>query len=342
MSERLRFGILGTGNIAGQFATDVAGAARSEVVAVGSRTAESAAGFGERFGLDAAHCHGSYEALLADDTVEAIYLSLPNHLHCEWTVKAVEAGKHVLCEKPFAMDIDEAERMFAAGRASGRVVMEAFMYRRHPLTVAVLEAVRSGAIGELRMIRTSFCYRTKKIDGNVRFDPAIGGGALMDIGCYCLSYSRTFADAEPEDFHIVGHLHETGVDDYAAGSMRFPNGVVATFTCGMTTQLDNTAILGGTDGYLEVPIPWKPPVKEAQYVLAGQRPPKMDAPGQAAPAAPPREVVTVDSPVPLYANESDAMAAVVRDGAPLPVTSEHTLGNMRLLQAMRKQLGLSW
>ncbi len=336
----LRYGVLGTGNIAGQFTRDVAGAERSAVVAVGSRTAASAAAFGERFGIPSEHCHANYDALLADDSVEAVYVSLPNHLHREWSVRAMEAGKHVLCEKPLAMDAAEAEAMFDASRRTGMTLMEGFMYRTHPLTGAVLDAVRGGAIGELRMIRASFCYHTNKVGGNVRFAPEMGGGALMDIGCYGLSFARLFAGAEQDRAHLVSHRHAAGVDDYGCVALGFPNGVTAAVTFGMAVQLDNTAHLGGTEGYLEVPIPWKPPQRGATYTLAGQRPPKMDTPGTPGTPgkAPPPETVTIDAPTPLYAGEADAFAAAVRGDAPLPVTEADSLGNMRLLDRLRSQM----
>ncbi len=295
----------------------------------------------QRFDLEPAACHGSYEALLADEQVEAVYLSLPNHLHHAWTLKALEAGKHVLCEKPIAMNAGEAEAMFDTADQHGLTLMEAFMYRTHPLTLAVQQAVADQAIGQLKIIRASFCYRTNKTDGNVRFDPAIGGGALMDIGCYCLSFARLFAGAEPTDARIVGHLHDTGVDDYACVTLKFPNDITAALTFGMTVQLDNTAYLGGTDGYIEIPVPWKPPVKNAQYILAGQRPPKMDHDGKTV-QAPPRETVTVDAPAPLYGMEADVFAAVVAGETPLPVTRQDSVGNMQLLDRLREQLGLAW
>ena len=337
----LRFGILGTGNIAGQFARDVADAQRSAVVAVGSRSEDSAAAFGGRFGLPTDHCHGSYDSLLAVDAVEAVYVSLPNHLHREWSIRAMEAGKHVLCEKPLAMDAAEAQEMFDASRRTGMTLMEGFMYRTHPLTDAVLQAVRDGAIGELRMIRASFCYHTSKVGGNVRFaPPEEGGGALMDIGCYTLSFARLFAGGEPDHAHIVHHRHPTGVDDYGCVALGFPSGITAALTFGMSVQLDNTAHLGGTDGYIEVPIPWKPPQHGAAYTLAGQRPPKMDTPETPGTPgeAPPPETFKVDAPTPLYAGEADAFAAAVRGDAPLPVTEADTLGNMRLLDRLREQM----
>ncbi|MFW6032568.1 MAG: Gfo/Idh/MocA family protein, partial [Phycisphaeraceae bacterium] len=243
MTTRLHWGILGTGNIANQFAEGATHARRSKIVAVGSRTQRNASDFAERFEI--AHAHGSYEALLADDGVEAVYISLPNSLHHEWTLKALAAGKHVLCEKPFASNEQQAREMFAAAERADRRLVEAFMYRSHPLTRAVIEKVRQGAIGNLKLVRTSFCYRTRHIEDNIRFDPALDGGALMDVGCYCLDFSCLLAGEAPESAEASAHIHPTGVDDYVAGSMKFPSGVLASFCCGMSVQTNNAAIISG-------------------------------------------------------------------------------------------------
>ena len=173
MAEQLRWGILGTGNIARQFADGVLRTARrSRIVAVGSRTSEAAEIFARAREITASHA--SYDALMADPNVDAIYNSLPNSLHHEWTIKALRAGKHVLCEKPFALTRSQSVEMFDAARKANKVLVEAFMYRSHPLTHAVIDAVRAGEIGDVRMIRTSFCYKTSRVDGNVRFQPEIG------------------------------------------------------------------------------------------------------------------------------------------------------------------------
>ncbi|MEO1236921.1 MAG: Gfo/Idh/MocA family oxidoreductase [Planctomycetota bacterium] len=353
MEPRLRFGILGTGNIAGQFADGVRGAHRSAVTAVGSRSAESAAAFGERFGLPPEACHGDYQALVESDAIDAVYVSLPNHLHAEWTIKSLEAGKHVLCEKPFAMDVGEAQVVFDAAERCGRRVMEAFMYRCHPLTEAVLAAVRGGAVGTVRLIRANFCYRTTRVDGNVRFNPAIGGGALMDIGSYCLNFCRMIAGREPTHAQVFGHRHATGVDDFATGTLKFPadasvphaeGEVVAAVSFGMTVQADNTALIGGDEGYLEVPVPWKPPTRDARYVLHGQTPPKQDrssggaSGGVSGGGKPAPQTFTFDAPAPLYGMEADAFAAAIAEGRPFPVTPEDTRGNMRLLDTLGQQL----
>ena len=338
MSNPLRWGILGTGNIAKQFCDGVAAARRSVLAAVGSRG--DAGPFAAAHGIPR---HGSYEDLLADPGVDAVYVSLPNSLHREWTIKALAAGKHVLCEKPIALDAAEAEAMFDAARRHGRLLVEAFMYRTHPLTAAAVAAVAGGAVGQLRLVRTSFCYRTSRPTGNVRFDRRLGGGSLMDVGCYCTNLSRLLAGAEPTAVSAAATFHPSGVDDGVVGTMAFPNGVLATFSCGMAAQADNTAHICGTEGFIEIPIPWKPPADQSVYVVAQGTPPKMDGGGRPnSSAPPPRRTVTVPVDGSLYGMEADAFAAAVLDGAAPFVTPEDTLGNMRALDAMRQQIGLSF
>jgi len=338
----LNWGILGTGNIANQFAAGVRGLgpdAQSVLAAVGSRAQRTADAFAEQYEIPRAH--PTYDALLADDAVDAIYLSLPNSMHLDWTLKAIAAGKHVLCEKPIARNADEAERMFDAAQKQGVLLVEAFMYRSHPLTHKALGVVRDGTIGRLKVIRASFCYSTSKVADNVRFDPSLAGGAVMDIGCYCVSFARLFAGREPVSVHTVGHVHETGVDDYAAAVLDFGDGLIANLACGMTVQADNTAHLGGETGHLMIPIPWKPPVDNAVLEVAAMTPPKQDQKaGQT--QGPYQERITADAPGPLYGMEAEDFARAVAGKKPPSVSRQDTIGNMRVLDKMRRQLGLSY
>ena len=337
MNDRLAWGILGTGNIARQFAAGVNASRRGRLAAVGSRSSEKARDFGQAHHI--ATAHGSYQALLDDPAVTAVYNSLPNNLHHEWTIKALRAGKHVLCEKPFAVSLEQAQEMFDVAAKQGKVLMEAFMYRTHPLTHAVQQSVASGAIGEVRLIRTSFCFKVSKWQGNIRFDPKLAGGVIMDVGCYCVNFSRLFAGAEPSQIHVVHHRHETGIDDMAAGTLVFPNGVIASFSCGMSLHADNTASICGSEGYVEIPIPWKPPASGASFTIARSTPPKMENPSVKVP--PPRETRTITVDGDLYGLEADAFAATVFDGALPPITREDTLGNQRVIDELRKQIGYS-
>ena len=226
--------------------------------------------------------------------------------------------------------------MFDAAEKSGKVLVEAFMYRSHPQTLAALDAVRSGAIGELKLIRTSFCYRTRKIDGNIRFSRELAGGGLMDIGCYCIDFSRRFAGADPIDAQVSGHLHESGVDDLAAGTITFSNGVFASFVCGMTVQADNTAYLCGSEGDIAIPVPWKPLREGAGFAIGRGTPPRMDAIGN-----PRRDCALEWRPTPsveLYGIEADDFAATVLDGQPPRVSRADSVGTMQLIDLMRQRL----
>lgn len=336
---KLRWGLLGTGNIARQFADGLVESQRGIVTAVGSRQQASADAFAHRHRIG--NRHASYEALLADPEVDAIYVSTPNSLHFEWTIKALEAGKHVLCEKPMANKASEAAEMFATAKAKGKVLLEAFMYRMHPQTAAVMQLIRSGAIGELRYLRTSFCFRTSKVSGNVRFDAGLAGGALMDVGCYCTNLSLLMAGESPESIHVVGNVHESGVDEFASGILRFPGGLVSSFCCGLSLQADNTAMICGTEGYIELGWPWKPPARGAVISVAKGVPPRMDNPSLGAPRRS-REEFTVDAGKSLYALEADAFAACVFDDAPLPVPASDTLANLTLLEEARRQIGVAF
>lgn len=313
MATQLSWGILGTGNIARQFCQGVATASRSQLVAVASRQQSSADAFAAQHGIPTAY--GSYWKLLNDPQVQAIYLSLPNALHHPWTLAALNAGKHVLCEKPIAMTVAHAAEMFDLAAKKGLLLMEAFMYRCHPQTTGVLEKLRSGAIGELRIIRTSFCFRTRKIEGNVRFSPELGGGVLMDVGCYCIDFARVCAGALPTEAHVTARKHPTGVDDMAVGHLAFGPDLLASFTCAMDAQADNTATLMGTEGYIEIPIPWKPPAMNAEYRICSGIPPRMDQPASANPVAPP---IAADYPTAHSAATSHPAPGI---GAPAPAAS---------------------
>jgi len=344
MAKKLRFGILGTGNIARQFSAGVQRSYRCELAAVGSRSLDSAAQFAREFGIRGVH--GDYESLLKDSSVDAIYVSAPNSLHHAWTIAALKAGKHVLCEKPFALDAAQAEEMFDAAEARGLRVVEAFMYLCHPQTQAILDAVHRGTIGRLKLIRSNFCYATKKIEGNVRFDRSLGGGALMDVGCYCITLARLLAGAEPTAVHAVARMHTSGVDESTSAVLNFPGGVQSTFTCAMLTHGDNTAHLCGTEGWIEVPWPWKPAPDRSGYTIARSIPPRQDQPDTAArksnPVTGPREHVAVPVEGDLFGIEADDFAATVLDGAPPRLTREFTVGNMRVLDEIRRQIDLRW
>jgi D-xylose 1-dehydrogenase (NADP+, D-xylono-1,5-lactone-forming) len=201
---------------------------RADVMAVASRDAARAEAYAREHGIE--RSYGSYEALLADPDVEAVYISLPNSLHVEWTLHALEAGKHVLCEKPLSRHPDEVEQAFDRAEAAGLVLSEAFMWRHHPQAAKLVELVAGGAVGPLRLVRASFSFHLAAGD-DVRFDPGLDGGSLMDVGCYCLSAIRLLA-GEPE--RLVGQqvLGPSGVDVSFAAALALPDGRLGHFDCG--------------------------------------------------------------------------------------------------------------
>ncbi|MCG6958224.1 MAG: Gfo/Idh/MocA family oxidoreductase, partial [Gemmatimonadetes bacterium] len=207
--RKLRWGVMSTANIGRAAVNPAIQASTNGVLTViASRDEARARAFAERASIP--RWHGSYEALVDDPEVDALYIALPNSLHREWTIRAAEAGKHVLCEKPLALDAGECREMQAAADAHGVKLMEAFMYRFHPRTGKVLEMVRSGALGDLRTLRSAFTFRLTR-PGNIRMDPDLGGGALMDVGCYCVNVSRTVVGGEPVAAQARAHWAASGV-----------------------------------------------------------------------------------------------------------------------------------
>jgi D-xylose 1-dehydrogenase (NADP+, D-xylono-1,5-lactone-forming) len=249
----LRLGILSTARING---AAVLGPAREsdrvEVVAVASRHAERARAYALEHGIPRAH--GSYEALVADDAVDAVYISAPNSLHVEWSVRALEAGKHVLCEKSFAAAEADAGRAFDAADAADRVLMEAFSWRHHPQVDLLLGLVEDGAIGELRLVRGSFSFTLTSL-GDVRMRPELGGGALLDVGCYCVHGARQVA-GEPESVEADAVFAATGVDVRITGTMRFPGDVLAVFDAAFDLPRRAALEVVGSEGAITLTDPW--------------------------------------------------------------------------------------
>ena len=248
----VRWGILSTAHINRKL---LAGAARSsevEVVAVGSRDLARARAFADEHGIPAAY--GSYEELLADPAVEAIYNPLPNTLHCEWSIRALEAGKHVLCEKPMSSSIAEVEQAFAVAERTGLHLTEAFMYRHHPQAKRLAALVAEGAIGALRVIRSTFSYGLFD-ESNIRLRTDVDGGSLMDVGCYCVSGSRLLA-GEPEAVFGRAFIGPTGTDWAFTGSLRFRGDVFALFDCATCLPNRDELEVIGSDGSLFLDDPW--------------------------------------------------------------------------------------
>lgn len=322
MSDPLKWGVIGTGNIASKFAGQLSQTQRGAMAACGSRNQDSANRFASEFGGVG---HGSYEAMLDDDNVEAVYISLPNSMHHEWTIKAVEAGKHVLCEKPFASNVAEAKEMFAAGKEAGLSVIEAFMYRTLPAVKKVIELVHAGAVGEVRMIRSNFTFNRAVSMDDCRYQPGLAGGSIMDVGTYCCNFTRALVGSEPVEASAICHKHEGGVDEYAAGTMRFAGDILSTFTCGMTVNSDRGTFVGGTEGHLHINAPWFTDGKFTVYKGDDEA-----------------TEYDVKAPMDLYAMEAEAFAEAAQDGGEPWLTEADTLGNMALLDQLRKSAGLSY
>jgi predicted dehydrogenase len=252
MTDPVRWGFLSTARINGLVLEGARLSDRVDVVAVASRDLDRARAYADENGIPRAH--GSYEALLEDPDVDAIYISLPNSMHVEWSIRALEAGKHVLCEKPLTRRPEEAEQAFDAAERADRFLMEAFMWRHHPQTKRLKQLVDDGAIGELRLVRAAFSFSLTRM-GDVRMRPDLDGGALMDVGCYCVSAARLLA-GEPERCTGEQVLASTGVDVRFAGTLRFPGDVVGHFDCGFDLPGRSGLEVVGSEGTLRVPDPW--------------------------------------------------------------------------------------
>jgi predicted dehydrogenase len=273
MSDRvLRWGVLSTANINRKVIPGTKAADRCEVVAIASRDLRPASRAAAEHEIPRAH--GSYEALLSDPDVDAVYNPLPNHLHAEWTIAAARAGKHVLCEKPLAMNAAEAERMVEACDAAGVVLMEAFMYRLHPSWEAVRDLVRSGRIGELRSVQSWFSYFNDD-PTNIRNIAEAGGGALYDIGCYTVNLSRMLFGSEPSKIQASMTFDEAmGVDVLTSAILEFGRGVAA-FTVSTRAESDQRVHVSGTEGRISVGIPFNvPPDRPTEvFLTSGGDPP---------------------------------------------------------------------
>jgi xylose dehydrogenase (NAD/NADP) len=250
--EPVRWGILSTARINRALIPPLQESPASDLVAVASRTQERGDAYARAWGIPRAY--GSYDALLGDPDVEAVYISLPNAQHVEWSIRCLEAGKHVLCEKPLARLPVDVERAFDAAGRAGRLLMEAFMWRHHPQTEHAVELVRGGAVGELRLVRAAFSFSIAR-DGDVRLDPALAGGALMDVGCYCVSAARLLA-GEPAEAAARQVLGRSGVDLRLAGTLVCGDDVLAQLDCAFDLPFRQELELIGADGTLRVSWPW--------------------------------------------------------------------------------------
>jgi len=267
VSRPLRWGLLGTARINRRLIPAMRAARRSIVAAVASRQPARAAAYAREWEIPVAH--GSYDALLRDRGVDAVYLPLPNALHVEWTLRALDAGKHVLCEKPLALTPEDVERIEAVARAGARVVAEAFMYRHEPLIARIVALVGNGEVGPVTHMSAGFTYlQTRAPD--VRLDPALGGGSLWDVGCYGVSVVRLIAGAEPTTALGCATMTATGVDESFSGLLQFPAGVVASVHSSFRTPYRTWLEIAGSRGVLIVPRPFRPEASDTIEIRRGE------------------------------------------------------------------------
>jgi predicted dehydrogenase len=314
----VQWGILSTARINTKFLAGARLSDKLEVVAVASRTPQNARQYASDQGI--ARAYGSYQELLDDPELEAVYISLPNSLHLEWTEKALQAGKHVLCEKPLGRRAADVEAIFDVAARADRLLMEAFMYRHHPQTARVTELVASGTIGDLKLVRGAFSFRLEG-DGDVRLSSELGGGALMDVGCYCVNAARLLA-GEPEAASGHQTLGGDGVDVAFMGSMRFAEDRLAHFDAGIDLAARDELEVVGDRASLFLDDPWhcREPVIELRAEGGVQR-------------------IEVD-PVDPYLLEAENFSAAIRgDAAPLLGRAD-AVGQARAIEALYDSAGL--
>jgi D-xylose 1-dehydrogenase (NADP+, D-xylono-1,5-lactone-forming) len=322
MAERLRWGVLGAARVARRRVIPaIQASANGAVVALASRDLDKGRAVADELGIG--RVHGSYEALLADPGVDAIYNPLPNALHAEWTVRAAAAGKAVLCEKPLAQDADAAAHVVEACVRCGVPLMEAFMYRFHPQNVRVRALLAQGAIGRVDLVRAGFCFRMDPLDpANVRLQRALAGGALLDVGCYAVNASRMVFGEEPRYATAWREYDERfGVDVALAGVLEYPGRRFATVDCSFKAGYSGWYMVLGSDGTIEVPRAFTPQLDDTVVVIA-------DAQGHRRA----EHFAGVDQ----YRLMAESFAAAVLAGEPVPYAPDDAVCNMRAIDALAR------
>jgi xylose dehydrogenase (NAD/NADP) len=319
MAARFKWGLLSTARINNSILGGMAHSERGEVAAVGSRDKARAEAYAAAKGL--ARAYGSYEELLADPDIQIIYNSLPNYLHAEWTIKALQAGKHVLCEKPFALSLPEVDAMFAAAQSTGRVVAEAFMYRHHPKIAKLKELVDDGSIGEPVLLRSSHSFRLDR-DKDIRWDPTRGGGSLWDVGCYPVSLAL-YLFGRPQRLHAWQKRAASGVDGTFAATLYHGGDRVSQIDCSFQVPFRSQAEVVGTEGVITLMRPFQPSTPEASLTLRrGDR----------------EETIELSNPPVHWLEIEDMHDAILNGGTPRVTPAEtraHTETLLQLYEAAR-------
>lgn len=321
----VRWGIVSTAHINRRVIPAIRASKRGELAAVASRDIAKGQAYAREW--DIPRVFGSYEDMLASDEVDAVYISLPNHLHAEWSIRAMQAGKHVLCEKPFALTVEDVDHMTAASRLNGRVLQEAFMYRHHPQTKLVGEMLREGQLGEIRLVRAAFSFYMGNSPGNVRLVPDYGGGALWDVGIYPISFAQFVYGQAPETATGQQWIGASGVDESFAGLLVYPGGCAAQISCAFNVPYFTMAEIHGSLGRLTLNRPFTGVNERDREILFTTVNGKT-------------ERLKVKSPE-LYLGEIENMNAAILDGAPTLISLDESRNHVRtacaLYEAARKQ-----
>ncbi len=322
--KKIRWGILGAAKIALDTVIPATKASPgAEVVAIASRSTDKAQAAAARFGIP--RVYGSYDELLADPEIDAIYNPLPNHLHVPWSIRALEAGKHVLCEKPIALDAAEARTLIDARDRTGRLIQEAVMVKTHPRWIGARELIRAGRIGDLRAVTGFFSYHNASVD-NVRNRADIGGGGLLDIGFYPITMSRFLFEAEP--VRVMGLVERDPVfdtDRLTSALLEFPRGH-ATFTCATQLVSHQAVDIFGTRGRIGIEIPWSMPSDGPSRLIVDDGSSLIKANLQMVPFAACNQ----------WQIQCDLFCDAIREGGPAPVPIEDAVANMRVIDAIAR------
>ena len=314
LAPPLRWGLISTARINRALIKPLQASERNELVAVASRSKEKAENYAAEW--DIPQAYGSYQVMLDDPEIDVVYNSLPNHLHTEWTIKALQAGKHVLCEKPLAISLEEVDAMSAAVEETGNVLAEAFMYRHHPQTLKVREMVESGVLGDVQVIKGAFTF-TLTNPGDVRLNPEMGGGSVWDVGCYPISFSRYILGDEPIaafGWQITG---ESGVDEVFTGQLRFQNDIVVQFDCGFRSPFRARMVVIGSEATLVVPNPFRPEIDDEMRIVKDDEVKRIKTPGQE-----------------LYIGEVEDLADAILKGTPPRISLEDSRNNVAAILAL--------
>lgn len=319
MEKALNWGLLSTARINRALIKPLNASKRTRLLAVASRSISSAEAYAREWNIPRAH--GSYEDLLNDAEVDVIYNSLPNHLHAEWTIRALRAGKHVLCEKPLALTIEEIDAMIAASQESGKVLAEAFMYRHHEQTLKVMEIVQSGALGIIRLIKGAFSFTLTRPEDYRNFKQT-GGGSLWDVGCYPISYARMIVGTEPLEAFGWQVQGPGGSDATFAGQLKFANGDLFQFDSSFISPLRTFMEIVGSEAVMNIPNPFKPGRRNEITIRRGEREGKLRIKGSE-----------------LYRGEVEDMCEAILNGRRPRVTLEDSRNNAAAILALLDSAG---